>query len=131
MAKERQCIFCGKTYTYCPTCNDYSNYPKWMFNFDTEKCHDLYDAIGGYNIGVKTKDDVKAVIDKYNITNFSQFSPKIKNAFNKLFPKKKEIIEEKIEDTSDNKTDDVEYFSYKRGRLNKKKNYTDEANTEE
>ena len=73
MSKQRTCIFCGKEYQYCPNCKDYSSYPTWMFNFDTEKCRDLYNVMGGYNIGIRTIEDVKATLDKHGVTDYSIF----------------------------------------------------------
>lgn len=91
MAKERACIFCGKVYEYCPHCNNNSE-PTWKFNFDSEKCHDLYDAVAGYNMGVKTIDDVKATLDKYEVTDYSIFSERIQNKLNELVPQNKEEV---------------------------------------
>ena len=82
MSKERNCIFCGKSYQYCPNCGEYNSLPKWMYNFDSEKCHDLYEVIGGYNIGKKTKEDIQQVLIKHNITDYSQFSQKLQNKLN-------------------------------------------------
>ena len=90
MAKERQCIFCGNTYEYCPHCGQYSNEPRWKFNFDSEKCHDLYEVIAGYNIGIKTIGDVKKVFNKYEVTDYSIFSKKLQDALNGVTPQKKE-----------------------------------------
>lgn len=124
MAKERQCIFCGHTYQYCPTCAEDSRYPKWMFNFDTEKCHDLYEVVGGYNIGVKTKEDIKAILDKHNITDYSEFSEGLKKKLEGLFPtKKQKEIAENVNEQSEEK-----YIS-PRNRRYRKSNTEDEANT--
>lgn len=134
MAKERECIFCGKTYLYCPTCSEYQSYPKWMFNFDSEKCYDLYQVVGGYNMGIKTKEDIKAILEKHNITDYSQFSSGLQKILNDLFPKNsrkkisEEVVAEKIQDTKSE--EEANYFSRKRGRF-VKKDYTEEAITEE
>lgn len=92
MSKERKCLFCGKEYLYCPNCKDYSLYPTWMFNFDTEKCRDLYKTIGGYNIGVRTIEDVKATLDKHGVTDYS------------IFPK---ALQEKLSGDTSVKTEDI------------------------
>lgn len=92
MSKERKCLFCGKGYLYCPNCKDYSSYPTWMFNFDTEKCRDLYKVIGGYNIGVRTIEDIKATLDKHSITDYSIFTKNLQEKlFNDSFEKKEEV----------------------------------------
>ncbi len=160
MAKERNCIFCGKSYQYCPNCGEYNSLPKWMYNFDSEKCHDLYEVIGGYNIGKKTKEDIQQVLIKHNITDYSQFSQKLQNKLNTLFssaPVVKEetvvtetpVIEENVivETQTTNQEVDVEtpvveetqaeesepvQTEYKPRRTRRyHKKYTEEANTEE
>ena len=137
MPKERKCIFCGKLYQYCPTCKEFQNYPGWMTEFDSEKCHDLYTAIGGLGIGIKTKDDVKVVLDKYNITDYSEFSIGLQRKLNELFPKK--TIQKSVEIESNNMNEDIsdmeqteKIYTPHRSRRNYKKNdYENEANTEE
>lgn len=130
MAQEKKCLFCGNHYTYCNHCPDSNKYPDWMFNFDTEKCHDLYEAIGGYNLGVKTIDDVKTVLDKYNITDYSTFSDKVKGKLEDLIPQKKEEKaepEKKIE----NPKKDNNFKPRDTKKNNNKFNFERRANTEE
>ena len=133
MAKEKVCLFCGQSYQYCPNCREYDSYPKWMAEFDTERCHDLYTVISGYNLGLKTKDDVKMVLDKHNVTDYSIFSTKLQNKLRDMFPanNSKEIeveAEGKIEEIQE---DNKPQFASSRSRRSKKKIYTEEANTEE
>ena len=105
-----------------------------MFNFDSEKCHDLYDVIAGYNIGIKKIEDVKAVMDKYNITDYSEYSEKLQNELKNL-----NTNSEKAEETSEDKTknDNAEeskpehYNSYKSKKMNKRYNFERRDNTEE
>lgn len=159
MAKERECIFCGKSYLYCPNCKEYNKYPTWMASFDSEKCHDLYKVIGGYNIGVKTKEDVKAVLDKHNIIDYSEFSEKLQNKLTAMFkvttisspveetsPIEDESITEEIvipetvvvektklfENTVSEEPDQIdEKYNRQRSRRLRRKNYEKSANTEE
>ena len=86
MAQERKCLCCGATYKYCPSCNKDSNKPAWMFNYDKESCKDLFNAISGYNMGIQTKDNVKTVLDKYNITDYGVYKESISKVLNDLFP---------------------------------------------
>lgn len=84
MAYERQCICCGKTYQYCPHCGSFSNHPKWMFNYDTESCNELFNIISAYNMKVVGKDEVLTVVKKYNITDFAKYKPSIKKVLAEL-----------------------------------------------
>ena len=131
MAKERVCLFCGRSYQYCPNCREYDSYPKWMGEFDTEKCHDLYTVMSGYNLGLKTKEDVKTVLDKHNITDYSIFSSKLQEKLNNMFsveiPKETEI--EMSEETKE--VEEEKQVVPSRNRRSKRKVYVEGANTEE
>lgn len=93
MAKERQCIACLNTYKYCPTCGEFAKYPTWMTEYDTEECKEVFNAISGFNMGIKKAEDVKNVIDKFGITDFNKFKPTIASKLNELFGKKSTVAE--------------------------------------
>lgn len=78
MANKRECWVCGAVYDYCPKCGKSAGQPGWKINFDEESCKDLFDCVSGYNMKIKTIDDVKKIIDKYNIKDFSKYKEKIK-----------------------------------------------------
>lgn len=122
MAKLRRCIFCGNEYEYCNHCKDSAKYPEWKFNFDTEKCHDLYDVIAGYNMGIKTIEDVKSVLDKYEVTDYTIFSKKLQDKLNELVPQKEG---KKDEEKKDN------FESRKMKKNNNKFNFERRVSTEE
>lgn len=124
MAKERQCIFCGNTYEYCPHCGQYSKEPGWKFNFDSEKCHDLYEVIAGYNIGIKTIEDVKKVFNKYEVTDYSIFSKKLQDALNGVISQKKEesYKSDKKEENSKVETKEEKVEPEKKSEVPKKDN---------
>ena len=90
MAKLRKCLFCSTQFEYCGHCKEHSNEPTWKANFDTEKCHDLYEVMAGYGMGIKTIEDVKAVLDKYNVTDYTIFSKKLQDKLNELIPQKEQ-----------------------------------------
>lgn len=94
MGKQRTCISCGKKYDYCPNCGNFSKYPKWMTEFCSEECKEVFNIISGYNIGVKSDDDVKKVISKYNVNDYSKFSGSIQNTLNSI--SKSSVIKEEI-----------------------------------
>jgi hypothetical protein len=89
-------------------------------------------------MGKMTKADVKEVVDKYGITDFSQYKESIKNKLNELFP-----VETKVEPESE--VDPVvpeetliarfenkpRFNAYKNLKQTKKNTFVDEANTEE
>ena len=84
MANTRKCLTCGKVYNYCPTCGKAADTP-WKKSYDTESCKSLFNVISGYNMGIKTKKDIKRVLDKYNITDYSRYVPNISSVLEELF----------------------------------------------
>ena len=115
MSKTRICIACQNSYQYCPNCGDYVRYPKWMNEFDTEACKELFNVISGYNMGLFKKDDVKKVVDKYEIKDFSVYKESIANKLNELFS---EPVIEVANEISEEET----VPSFNRRKSNKKKN---------
>lgn len=115
MGKTRICISCQNSYSYCPNCGEYAKYPKWMTEFDTETCKELFNAISGYNMGIITKDAVKQVVDKYEIKDFSVYKESITNKLNELFS---EPVVEVANEISEEETTP----SFNHRKSNKKKN---------
>lgn len=130
MAKTRQCIFCGNEYEYCPHCSNSNKYPNWMFNFDTEKCHDLYEVVAGYNMGIKTIEDVKSALDKYEVTDYTIFSKKLQDKLKELVPQKKEEKSETEKKPEISKKDN-NFKPRDMKKNNNKFNFERRANTEE
>ena len=134
MSKIRECICCSKSYRYCPSCGEYVNYPIWMAEFDSDVCHEIFNVVSGYNMGVMTKSDVKKVIDKFKIKDFSIFKDSIANKLNELFSKEEiktesntitteetsieeNVIEEVVKDEQSQSS-----YNYKRNNKKKYKN---------
>jgi len=125
MATERFCIVCKQKYEYCDHCGEYSKYPKWMASFDKEECHEVYNAVSAYNMGLIDKDKVEKVLKTYNVTDFSKYNDGLANKLNELFPPKKvvEVVDpDKVEEKP---------TSVYRNRRYRKTNTEEEANTEE
>ena len=135
MAKEKTCLFCGTSYNYCPTCREYSRYPLWMSSFDTERCHDMYEVMGGYVMGIKTKEDIQAVLDKHGITDYSVFSKKLQAKLETILCNvyNKEDAKDTVEETPvvENIDNEKKYSPRRKRSINRKLNYENEANTEE
>ena len=98
-----------------------------MAEFDTEKCHDLYMVIGGYNIGVNTIEEVKSTLDKYEVTDYSIFSKKLRDKLNELVPAKK--VEQPKAQKDENKKEDN--FGSRKIKRNNKNNFERRVNNTE
>lgn len=125
MAKKRICACCGKEYEYCPTCGKDRAKP-WLAVTDTLECKEVLNIISAYNMGLVKKYDVKKVLNKYNVTDFSKYKKSISDRLNELFPKVEvePLVESNIEDTATTE-------SSKKNRNWKKRNEESGSNEEE
>lgn len=128
MARDRICLACLKSYKYCNTCNEDATKPRWMVKFDTEACKELFNIISAYNMDLVDKDKVKEILDKYNITDFSQYKESIKNKLEELFPINKTVVDT---ETAIEEPKKYEGNSFRRRNHKKKNDEENEANTEE
>ena len=90
MAK-RTCYTCGNTYNYCPSCEGDRLKPKWMNNWDSEECKDVFNVLNNYDGENVKVSDVKAVFKKYGVKDFSKYKPGIQAHIAKILktPEKK------------------------------------------
>lgn len=98
MSKKRNCLCCGQEYEYCSNCNDTKKYPTWMAEFDKEACKEVFNVVSAYNSQLVGIEDVKAVVKKYNITDFGKYKKSIKDKLNEIVGDNKpktESVEEK------------------------------------
>ena len=84
MSKKRTCLCCGREYKYCPTCGADSSKPKWMKDFDTETCKDLFNAVSAIGMGLADKSALQRVVRKYQIKDYSIYKESIKNALEQV-----------------------------------------------
>lgn len=98
MGKKRTCLSCGKEYEYCPNCGNYSKFPKWMTEFCSEECKDVFNVVSSFNMGLQTSEDVKAVIRKHNITDTTKFAGAIQKVLNDNMTKAvvSDVLEDKV-----------------------------------
>ena len=94
---KRICVVCGAEYEYCPKCGKHSGQPGWKISFDEEACKKLFDVISGYNMNIKTIDDVSAVVEEYNIKDFSKYSDNIKKVLYKTVRISKPVEEAPVQ----------------------------------
>ncbi len=84
MALKRICYTCGREYEYCPTCAGFKTKPRWMCNWDSEECKDVFQVLTANSFGDASKDDVKAVLDKYGVKDYSKYQPSIQAHIEKV-----------------------------------------------
>lgn len=98
MAKKikRNCIVCGKEYTYCPVCEDDAAKPSWMLIFDSKDCHDIFDAVTGYKDGIYNKEYAKNMISNLQL-EMDKYSDDITTVLTELT--KKETAKKTVDKT--------------------------------
>ena len=74
-----------------------------MFNFCSDKCHDIYDVVAGYNMEIKTIDDVKKILDKYEVFDYSIFPKDLQDKLEGVASKKISVSENKEEESMSRK----------------------------
>lgn len=42
---NKTCYTCGKVYTYCPSCSEFSHLPKWMNMWHDENCMNIWNIV--------------------------------------------------------------------------------------
>jgi len=81
MSKIRTCICCGKTYSYCPSCD---NGPSWKMLYDTEKCKDIMNIVSGYNMKIISKNQTIESLNKLNIDNNATYNENVATTLKEL-----------------------------------------------
>ena len=95
--RTRECYLCGEKYNYCPTCSQDKSKPTWMIEFHEENCKTIFQACTDFNMKFLTKDEVKEVLSKCNLTNKASFRTSVQNTLAAIFAEEKKPDVEKSE----------------------------------
>lgn len=108
MTNNRKCICCGKEYYFCNHCNSKGENTGISSDYDTDECKELSNAISGYTMKIWGKDNVKKVLDKYHITDYSKYKESVTSILNDLFSNNgfKSLYNEEVKDVE--VTDDTD-----------------------
>lgn len=71
--RDRQCLCCGKKYSYCPTCSVDKSKPTWMTEFCNEVCKELFTTATKYNLQKLTKSEAKEIIQSLELKEKSAY----------------------------------------------------------
>lgn len=77
MARKRICLTCGRAYEYCPSCGGDKMRPRWMINWDTEACKEVFNIVSAYNMGVMTADEAADSLRDRGVKDFSAYKESI------------------------------------------------------
>lgn len=68
MVKNRKCLACQTSYSYCPDCSRADKLaPTWKAQFCSEDCMNLWMALTRYNMSDLTKDEAKEIISSLDL----------------------------------------------------------------
>ena len=70
---NRECIICGHSYHFCPTCGEDAGKPTWYFIFDGQNCHDIYEVCTQYRDGEIDAKIAYEKISKLDISDLDNF----------------------------------------------------------
>lgn len=66
MANNRTCFFCGKEYSYCPSCYKDREKPSWYSMFCCDSCRELDKIVSAHTNGKVTDEEAKNALEKIN-----------------------------------------------------------------
>lgn len=81
---NKQCIICGKMYSYCPSCHHDKNKPSWYAIFDGENCKNIYDVCTNYRDGIYDKKTAYDKLMKLDITDIKNFADSTKKQIEEI-----------------------------------------------
>lgn len=97
MAKNnKKCILCGREYRYCPSCKEHEDKPIWMNSYCSESCKDLFLTATDYLVGLVTKEQMKAVIDRSDLSRRDTFHNGVAKIIDELISMKETIEKEEV-----------------------------------
>lgn len=94
----RTCLCCGKPYEYCNHCG--KDMEPWKNLYDSIECKEVMNAVSAYNAGLADAEQIKAVLNKYNVTDYSKYKGSINAVLEAISsPKKSAEPKKKVSDT--------------------------------
>ena len=67
MKHKRVCQMCGAEYSYCNSCRQHDNEPRWKFLFHEENCLKIYKVVNAYKTNAITIEEAKKQLSSLNL----------------------------------------------------------------
>ena len=72
--KNRTCLCCNTTYSYCPTCGTQDRLkPTWMTEFCSEECKNLWETATKYYMNLISKEKAKEIISGLSLKPHTEY----------------------------------------------------------
>lgn len=104
--REKICKCCGKHYLYCYHCDADRNKPKWMTICHDENCLKIFYIVSDYNVGEKTKEECKKMLQSCDLSEKDNFLPNVKAKINEILDIEN-VVEEFVEKENLNSEQDA------------------------
>lgn len=101
--KNKQCIICNATYSYCPTCGSDKNKPSWYSLFESDNCHTLYGICTDFRDKKITVTEAKKKLATCDISKLNEFNDGFKNIIEDILNANEEEVKETVEVSEDSK----------------------------
>lgn len=100
---NKECITCGKIYTFCNGCSQFDHLPRWMNLYHNENCMNIFEISTDYAGKYITKETAKDKYDTCDLSYKDNLRPNIIKIINEVYDvevNKVELTESAIEDSS-------------------------------
>ena len=82
---SRTCCVCGKSYSFCPTCNpEDKDKPYWMFAWCSENCKEIYNVTSQYENEQLSAKEAKKQLDKLDLSRLEHYGSSYKKSIEKI-----------------------------------------------
>ena len=91
MVKNKQCLSCSTSFSYCPDCSRVDRLkPSWASQFCSEPCAILWTTLTKFGMSMITKSEAKEIISSLDLKPIDIYVDCVKRDYNKVFePEKK------------------------------------------
>ena len=90
MVKNRKCLSCGTSYSYCPNCSGADRFaPSWKAEFCCETCKDLWLTATRFNMNILSKDEAKSIISNLDLKPIDHYIACVQRDYAKIMAEEK------------------------------------------
>ena len=90
MVKNRKCLSCSTSYSYCPNCAGADRFaPTWKAEFCSESCKDLWLTATKYNMHLLSKDEAKSIISSLELKPIDNYVECVKRDYATIMTEEK------------------------------------------
>jgi len=104
---NKECITCGKIYTFCNGCSQFDHLPRWMNLYHNENCMNIFEISTDYAGKYITKETAKDKYDACDLSYKDNLRPNIIKIINEAYDVEANEVEPIESGTEDNSIESV------------------------